>query len=575
MDSKNREKPIKVALWRPAVIAGVMVLCGVAVVLRAAEIQLLDNDFYQQHAQSRQQRVKEMKAPRGVIADRNGHPIAVSTPTYAIWGHPGKLLEAPQRLPELADLLELPLADLNRLLESRRDKPFMHLRRHAAPHIRDAVREARFEGVGFDREFHRFYPEVHVFSQVLGFTDVDDHGQEGIELYFDDWLSGEDGAKRVVQDNRYNVISDLELIRSPQAGKSLTLTLDRRLQYLTYRELQKAVDEYQAKSGSAVVLDPATGEILAMATVPSFNPNNRSGSDWLRGLRNRSITDVVEPGSTIKPFAVAAALDSGKAWPKTEIDTSPGWLSLGRHQVRDHRDYGVLNLTEILRKSSNVGTTKLALRLDDNALPELLIKCGFGEATGVQFPGESTGTVPIKPRWSDIERATLSFGYGMSATLLQLARAYTVFANGGEVPQLRLLRQAETPVLTRAMSAETAERVLRMMEAVVSVEGTALKAAIPGYRVAGKTGTVKKVGANGYEDKRYQGLFAGVVPVSRPRFVMAVMLDEPSVQAYYGGVVAAPVFAEVMKGALRLFNVSPDDLSAVAKASLPIQREAL
>jgi cell division protein FtsI (penicillin-binding protein 3) len=419
------------------------------------------------------------------------------------------------------------------------------------------------QGVGLKREFRRYYPHGEAISHVLGYTDIDDRGQEGVELAFDGWLSGRPGAKRVLRDRHGRSIRDVASIRSARDGNTLALTLDRRLQYLAYRELKAAVAEHDAQGGSAVLLDARSGEVLAMANQPGFNPNNREGIRPERA-RNRAITDTLEPGSVMKPFTVAAALDAGAVDPNATLDTSPGTMRVGRLTVRDLRDYGTIDLTTLIARSSNVGATQLALETPPSQLWQTLFQAGFGRSPGTHFPGEASGRLRDFTTWREIEQATMGYGYGLSMSPLQMAAAFTSFANAGLRVPVRLVRTADdVREPARVMTARTARRVLAMMEHVVGTEGTARRAAIDGYRVAGKTGTSRKTTPDGYADDRYYSSFVGLAPASAPRFVMAVVIDEPDAGVYYGGAVAAPVFQRVVSSALRMYNVRPDAMPEI------------
>ena len=525
---------------------------------RSAQLQLVDGEFLQTQGQARHLRVVQVPAHRGMIVDRNGEPLAISTPVQSVWVNPGEMSSSSGDLARLAQLLELDVDHLRRLIGQRQGREFVYLRRHIAPDLAEQVTALELPGVYLQQEYRRYYPAGEVAGHLLGFTNVDDKGQEGLELAFEDWLSGEPGAKRVIMDGRRNIVENVENIRSARPGKTLKLSIDRRIQYLAYRELKAAVRKHSARSGSLVVLDSDTGEVLAMVNQPSFNPNNRTRMKASQ-MRNRAVTDVFEPGSTMKPFVVAAGLQSGQYRPATTIDTSPGLFRVGRHTVRDMHDYGVLDMTGVLRKSSNVAASKIALALEPETFWETLSGTGFGVSTGSGFPGEADGYLADFHRWREIERATLSYGYGLSATTMQLAQAYGVFANDGyRVPVTLLSREEpaqQIPVFTPAVA-----RVVRtMMESVVKKGGTAPMAAVQGYRVAGKTGTVHKSVAGGYADDRYVSLFAGMAPASDPRLVAVVVINEPGKKDYYGGLVAGPVFSSVMAGALRLLNVTPDD----------------
>ncbi len=544
-----------------------------AVIGAAIYRQIWEGDFLQKEGGLRHLRLVEIPARRGMILDRNGEPLAVSAPVASVWANPKQLLPHPQAIQALANVLELSPATLRQRLETHQKRAFLYLKRRIAPaQARKVARIRKQYGIrelGTKTEYQRFYPSGEIFGQILGITDVDERGIEGLELAFDDWLRAEPGLQRVIQDGRHRIIEEVERVRPPQHGKDLVLSLDRRLQFLAYQELMRAVRKYRAKAASAVVLDVASGEILAMVNQPAFNPNAKRGkarASW----RNRAVTDVMEPGSTVKPLVAALALEQGVVRPRTPINTSPGILRVGRHRVRDIHNYGRLNTTSVLTKSSNVGIVKIALKMERQALWQFYDRLGFGHATGVEFPGEVRGRLRPFQRWSNFEHATLAFGYGLSVTTLQLARAYSVLASDGILRPLTLLKRDQVPEGERILRARTAQQVRRMLETVVSPEGTAQRAAIPNYRVAGKTGTAKKAVAGGYAKHRYQAVFAGMVPATQPRFVMVVMVDEPQGK-YYGGLVAAPVFSKVMADALRLYNVPPDELQ---KTLLVARRES-
>jgi cell division protein FtsI (penicillin-binding protein 3) len=536
-----------------------------AVIGSAFQRQVMEREFLQQEGAARYLRAWEIPARRGMILDRNGEPLAVSSPVASIWTDPRVLIEHPEAVAELATAIELDRADLMQRIRDRQKRAFIYLKRRVGPEQAQAVERVKehygIRELGMETEYRRFYPSGEIFGHVIGFTNVDDRGIEGMELAFDQWLGAEPGLRRVIKDGRQRLVAEVERIRPPRHGKDLVLSLDRRLQFLAYRELKRAVSTHQAKSASAVVLDVATGEILAMVNQPAYNPNGQlSGAGSTR--RNRALTDVMEPGSTVKPFVVAAALERGLVTPTTPVDTTPGILRVGGNRVRDVRNYGLLDTSSVITKSSNVGVVKLALKMNREVLWQLYDRIGFGRPTGVRFPGEVAGRLRHFDRWSSFEHATHAFGYGLSVTPLQLARAYAALAADGVARPVSLLKLDEVPEGERVMSAETARTVRAIMETVVSPKGTAKRAAIEGYRVAGKTGTAKKAARGGYARGRYQAVFAGMAPATAPRFVMVVMVDEPGGQYYYGGLVAAPVFARVMQGALRLFNVPPDDPGA-------------
>ncbi len=549
-------------------LISVLGLVLLAVSWSAFDRQVMDTEFLKNEGERRYLRVREIPARRGMILDRNGEPLAVSTPVATVWGDPRRLVGQPDAVRDLAKALEIDEPKLMARLMDKRERAFVYLKRRIGPEQTYAVErvmgEYKLHGLGMDSEYRRFYPSGEMFGHVIGFTNVDDRGIEGMELAFDAWLSADPGKRRVIQDGRRRVVAEVERIKPPRHGKDLTLSIDRRLQFLAYRELKRAVQKHNAVSASAVVLDVQSGEILAMVNQPAYNPNAaRGGKGGTR--RNRALTDVMEPGSTVKPFVVAAAMEAGLVGPTTPIDTRPGFLRVGRDRVRDVRNHGLLDTTGVITKSSNVGVVKLAMRMDKAVLWQLYDRLGFGKPTRVEFPGEVPGRLRHFQSWRLFEHATLAFGYGLSVTTLQLAQAYAVLAADGVKRPVTLLKRRERPAEERILSAATARKVRAMMETVVSPKGTAKLAAIDGYRAAGKTGTAKKAVRGGYASKRYQAVFAGMAPASQPRFVMVVMVDEPRGKHYYGGRVAAPVFSSVMAGALRLFNVPPDDPGATLR----------
>jgi cell division protein FtsI (penicillin-binding protein 3) len=509
--------------------------------------------------EARHLRVVSLPAHRGVIEDRNGEPLAVSTQVESVWVNPQELAGEQQRIPELAKLLSLDSEKVKRLLASRADREFVYLRRHVSPVLAEQVTALKLPGVYLQREYRRYYPGGEVAAQLVGITNVDDVGQEGLELAYENWLGGKAGAKRVIKDGRHDIIEDVESISRPHPGKNLVLSIDRRIQYLAYRELKAVMKEHNARAASAVVLDVKSGEVLAMVNQPSFNPNNRKqlrSSD----MRNRAATDVFEPGSTMKPFIAAAALQSDRFRPETPVSTSPGWFRVGVNTVRDVHDYGQLDVTGVIRKSSNVGISKIALSLQAEDIWTLLSDIGFGAQTYSGFPGEATGLLSYHGGWNQIETATLAYGYGVSVTALQLAQAYAVLATDGIKRSVTFLHEGDVSEERRVMPADTARQVRAMLEEAAGPNGTAPQARIAGYRVAGKTGTVKKSEAGGYSSNKYLAIFAGIAPASDPRFAMVVMVDEPRNGKYYGGQIAAPVFSKVISGALRLMAIPPDDL---------------
>ena len=540
---------------------------------RALDLQLTHKAFLKNQGDARHLRVTRISAHRGRILDRNGEPLAISTPVDSVWVNPPELATAPNRFADLSRVLGIDGDQLGRMLEQRRDREFVYLRRHVTPQLAAAVQAAAVPGVYLQREYRRYYPLGEVAAHVIGFTNVDDVGQEGMELMYDAALRGVDGEKRVIRDRLGRIVEDVESIRAPKAGEDLVLSLDRRVQYLAYRALLAGVVRYRARGGSAVVLDARTGEVLAMVNQPAYNPNNRSDRVSAR-FRNRAVTDVFEPGSTIKPFTIAAALESGQFLPGSRVDTSPGTLKVGQYTVRDHRNLGVIDLATVVAKSSNVGASRVALTLEPSRLWQTLTRVGFGSATGSGFPGESEGVLPHYFDWGDIHRATLSFGYGLSVTALQLAQAYAVIANDGQFTRASMRRLDEPVTGVPVIAKRTAAAVRAMLESVVGPQGTAASAAVAGYRVGGKTGTVRKSTIGGYAEDRYVSTFAGMAPMSRPQLVVVVVIDEPSGEKYYGGEVAAPVFAEITARVLRVLGIPPDDPGVVKRRVASTPRRA-
>ncbi len=559
---------------RVLLITGFLALASVALLARALDLQVVNHAFYQQQGDARFLREIPIVASRGMITDRNGEPLAISSPVESIWANPKELLAAPDRLPQLADALGIARDELESRLSARADKEFVYLKRRMNPDDAARIIALEIPGVFSQREYRRFYPQGEALAHVLGFTNIDDSGQEGLELAFDDWLSGKPGAKRVIRDRRGRIVENVDLVRAAQPGRDLALSIDRRIQYLAHRELRTAVTETGASSGSAVVLDVRTGEVLAMVNFPTFNPN-AVGSSPRDAHRNRAVTDLLEPGSTMKPLTVAAALEAGVITPETLFNTSPGWIANGRYRTTDTHNYGVLDTTGVIRKSSNVGAALISRRLSDDQFNDFLRRFGYGRSTGSGFPGEAAGLFPQPARWSGTTKQTMSYGYGLSVTPLQIATAYAALGNGGLLHQPSFVRGENKPA-RRVLDPKIAAEVLRMMQTVTEPGGTATRAAILGYHVAGKTGTSRKASGGGYS-RRYIGYFAGLVPVDHPRFAMVVAVNDPDPArgSYYGGVVAAPVFHNVMENALRLMDVSPDDLEAwqAAQATAEAKRQ--
>jgi len=530
---------------------------------RAVQLNVLNKDFLQSQGNARYLRVVNVPAHRGMILDRNGEPLAISTPVKSVWADPQQLVSAQSQLPKLAAMLNMGYPALVKTLNEKRDKEFVYLRRHIPPVLEQQIRALKLPGIGFQREYRRYYPSREVTAQYLGLTDVDDNGQEGIELAFNDVLQGVSGSKRVIKDRMGQIVEDLESVKEPEPGKDVVLAMDRRVQYLAYREIKNAVIENQAESGSVVVLDVRTGELLAMTNYPSFNPNNRASIDS-RYLRNRALTDAFEPGSTMKPFAVLAGLSAGVVNQDTLIDTTPGSFRLGSKRIRDHGNLGVINLRTLLQKSSNVGATKIALQTPPEKVWQTLHALGFGQAAIGSFPGEASGSLSDYSKWRDMDRAAHAYGYGMSASALQLARAYSVFGNAATIKPIALTKKSYLDPYEGSdpgIDKRYIEDVRDMLESVVEQGGTGTHARVKSYRVAGKTGTAEILSDQGeYRKDAHRALFSGVAPASDPRLAIVVMVDDPKGKSYFGGQVAAPAFAKIMEGALRMYNIAPDDL---------------
>lgn len=546
--------PIKFPSWRRRVLL-LMVLSGFAVLLgRSVYLQAMHTDFLQQKGDARYSRVMTLSAHRGMITDRHGEPLAISTPVESIWASPPDVEADSAQIKKLAELLGIKQADLRKKLG--RDRSFVYLKRRMPPPDAARVMQLAIPGVFMQREYRRYYPAAEVTAHLVGFTGIDDKGQEGMELVFQKWLSGKPGSRHVLKDRRGHIVEDLEAVKVPQDGRDLALSIDRNIQYLAHRELARAIEEHKAKAGAIVVLDAKSGEVLAMANQPVYNPNNPvkiAGKS-----RNRAIVDIFEPGSTLKPFTAAAALEAGTFKADTKIETAPGFMRIGRATIHDAHPQGLITVSEVIQKSSNVGAAKMALSLQPQYLWSTFNQMGFGSPVNIGFPGEATGRLRPYKSWRPIEQATMSYGHGISLSLIQLARAYTVFANDGEIRPVSLLKVKEHPVGQQVFSASTARSVRDMLETVVQVGGTAPYAQVMGYRVAGKTGTAHKLDVGGYAADRYVSSFVGMAPASNPRLIIAVMIDEPSGGKYYGGTVAAPVFSAVMAGALRQLAVPQD-----------------
>ncbi len=538
-------------------LSGFMLVLMFILVMRAVYLQVITKDFLIQEGDRRQIGEVSVSAYRGVIEDRQGEPLAISTPVRSIWINPKEfkaVQDAQVRVVE--KLLSLPIGKISALIKAEPDKGFLYIARSVNPQLADRVKELKLVGVYTKREFKRFYPTGGVSGHLVGFTNVDDVGQTGLELSYEAMLKGTPGRKRVIKDGQRRVIEDIENISEPISGKNLELSIDQRIQYLAYKELQLAVTENKAKSGALVVLDAKNGEVLAAVNQPSYNPNTRNN---LNGAfyRNRAFTDVFEPGSTVKPFVVAAALDGGYITPNS-IFVTHGIFPVGHNVVKDTHNYGTMDTTHVITKSSNIGVTMMSLKMPPKYLYDIYHQLGFGVSTGSGFPGEARGFMKDYKKWHDFGRATMAFGYGLNASVLQLARAYTALADDGILHSVSLLKREEDDDTVRVFSPKTAKTVRKMMETVLTKEGTAIEAAVPGYSAAGKTGTAKKATSHGYTEKTYFAVFSGMAPVENPRLIIAVMIDEPSAGNYYGGLVAAPVFSKVMAGALRILDVAPD-----------------
>jgi cell division protein FtsI (penicillin-binding protein 3) len=539
---------------RTALVFGAIVLLFAGLVGRSLYLQWIDNEFLQEQGSSRYSREIELPAHRGRILDRNGDALAISTPVKSIWAFPAKVEATPAQLAALARVLETTPQALAKRLDGAGD--FVFLARQVPPETAERVARLEIKGVHDQNEYRRYYPAGETISHVLGFTGDHDLGQEGIELAQQAWLGGTPGSRRVIINRRGDAVEDVEAIRAPQAGRDLVLAIDTRLQYLAFRELKAAVELNKAKAGGLVILDVETGEILALANMPTYNPNARNRVARDR-MRNRALTDVFEPGSTLKPFTIAAALEVGKVRPDTIIDTAPGTLTIGPNTIHDAHAGGALTVEQVIQKSSNVGAAKIALSLHPETMWDMFSEVGFGTPPNTGFPGEVAGRLRPAKTWKPIEQATMAYGHGISLNLVQLARAYTIFATDGELKPATLLK-VNGPVAGRpVIRPETARAVRKMLEMVVSAGGTAPRAQVAGYRVGGKTGTAHKLEGRGYGNK-YVASFVGFAPASHPRLIVAVKIDEPSAGQYYGGTVAAPVFATVMGSALRMLGVPTD-----------------
>jgi len=559
--AETRQKNARRFVGRLTLVGVFFALVAASLIARAVQLQVFNREFLSQQADTRHLRTEAIAAHRGTITDRNGEPLAISTPVDSIWADPGELGPAVDRLPRLAGILELDSQALIRRVTRSLDKEFVYLKRHISPDKAQQVLSLEIPGINVQREYRRYYPAGEVTGHLVGFTDIDDAGLEGLELAFNHWLAGESGAKRVLKDRLGRSVENIESIRPAHHGKDLRTSIDLRIQYVAYRTLKASIQAYNAESGSIVLLDIHTGEVLAIANQPTYNPNDRSQYAADR-YRNRAITDIFEPGSSIKPLVVAAALESGQYRPSSIIDTAPGYVIVGAKKIEDSRNLGRVSLTTILARSSNVGVTKLAMSLQPDQLWNTMTRFGLGSLTASGYPGESAGMLTPYEHWQPISQATLAYGYGVSMTPLQLAKAYALLGSNGVARPVTLVASKQPVEGERILAKDTALAVRRMLEEVVRPGGTGTKAAVTGYRIAGKTGTAWKFSAGGYSQDKYISIFAGFAPASNPRLAAVVVIDEPGGELYYGSDVAAPVFANIIAESLRLLAVPPDALPA-------------
>ncbi|WNW11694.1 penicillin-binding protein 2 [Pseudomonas sp. DTU_2021_1001937_2_SI_NGA_ILE_001] len=561
--------------WRFRLVVALLSLLVLAISWRIIDLQVVDHTFLQEQGDARSLRHIPIPAHRGLITDRNGEPLAVSTPVTTLWANPKEMLQDRSKWPLLAQSIGQDPKALAERLESQANKEFIYLVRGLTPEHGQAVLDLKVPGVYGIEEFRRFYPAGDVTAHMVGFTDLDDHGREGVELAYDDWLAGVPGKRQVIKDRRGRLIKDVQVTKNAKAGKTLALSIDLRLQYLATRELRNAIVENEAKAGSLVIMDVKTGEILAMVNSPTYNPNNRR-TMVPAAMRNRAIIDVFEPGSTMKPISMSAALESGRWKPSDKVEVYPGTLQIGRYTIRDvsKTEGPVLDLTGILINSSNVGMSKVAFDVGGEAIFRTMQRMGFGQYTGLGFPGERVGNLPNYREWRKAETATLSYGYGVSVTALQLAHAYGALANNGRIVPLSILKTSAEPTAVQAIPEATAKTLHGMLQQVIEDTRGVYRARVPSYHVAGKSGTARKtsIGTKGYAENSYRSLFAGFGPMSNPRYAIVVVIDEPSKGGYFGGLVSAPVFSKVMSGTLRLMNIPPDNLEPEQAAAAPVAK---
>ena len=563
--SSKQDLRIPASTWRYSAIGVIFGAIFVSLIVRAVYLQIIDTDYLQSQGDARYLRVQKEVPTRGMIVDRNDQPLAISTPVDSIWIHPSTILQQQDRYAykQLTHLLGISRDQLLQKAQDKKTRQFVYLKRHLSPRLAKQVIDLQIPGVNSVREYKRYYPGGPVLGHVLGFANIDNEGQEGLELGYESVLKGQAGRTRVLQDKNGQVVEYVEQLSRVQHGEEVKLSLDARIQYLAYRHLQSALSQHRASSASLVALDAKTGEILAMVSAPDFNPNDRS--ELKSSLfRNRSIADSFEPGSTVKPFTVAMSMDEGVVQADTPIDTDPGHYYIGRNRINDTKNHGEITVSEVVSKSSNIGAAKIAMMMKPRDLYDTHRALGFGETNKLKLQGEQKGILVKRKKWKPIEHATLSYGYGLSVNTLQLARAYQALANGGIMLPVSLHPLKHRPTGKRIFSEETVRQVNLMLESAASNKGTAPKAKVDGYRVAGKTGTAHRVVGGQYQDDSYTSLFAGFAPVSDPEIVMVITISDPKGVDYYGGLVAAPVFSHVMQGALRFRNVSPDAVQSTA-----------
>ncbi|MDB5775910.1 MAG: cell division protein [Herbaspirillum sp.] len=559
---------VQMPAWRSRMVLFVLFVSFLALALRALWLQGVSTDFLQKQGAVRYARTLELPATRGKITDRNGQVLASSVPVKAIWAIPDDVQEAPpEKLRELAKLLEMSDADLHKKLDS--DRNFVYLKRQVEQDTTDKILKLGIAGIETRKEYKRFYPEGDVTAHVVGFTNVEDAGQDGMELSAQKTLAGVTGSRRVIKDRLGRIVEDIEAVKEPHDGKDLALSIDSKIQYIAFTQLKAAIEKHNAKAGGIIVVDVKTGEVLALANLPSYNPNDRSVLTGAQ-LRNRVVTDTFEPGSTLKPFTVSLAMDTHRVTPESTFQTSPGQLTIGTATIHDSHAHGLLTVAQIIEKSSNIGTAKIALQMPPQEMWEMFTSVGFGQQPKFGFPGAVAGRVRPYKAWRPIEQATMSYGHGISVSLLQLAHAYLIFARNGDLIPLSFEKVTDQPIGRRIISEKTAQQMRQMLETVVSPTGTAPQAQVPGYRVGGKTGTAYKI-ENGKYVHKYVASFIGIAPMSNPRIIVAAMIDEPTTGGHFGGTVAGPVFASVAANALRALDVAPD--SSVTKIVIPKDAE--